>query len=337
MMLALVPRRVAELAMRSRNTTRGHRTWPYLALLAVVVAAMLWMAGSLAARSGLFTWSSEPSTQQVQIFMTFIGGGLATAATVFGALLTRGHNARERWRLQLETVLKSLESLPKESSARAAAVLSTLVLLGQERVAIRMLGPAWQAGDVDHGTATWLIGQVLTGQRTPGARMDGDRPDESAVTEAALLLRHHAEELTEAERGLFYFPGHFQRRWSTERDLPWAAKDSLLLTMGAMLASRDRSWWCSGGSLSAWPATILLECAEHESQEIPRASAAVLFAALHDCFADEIREHVAAERLSRILDHAAERARNRSVPPEYLVLAQRIRSKLGNGLVPDGA
>ena len=70
---------------------------------------------------------------------------------------------RERRRLRLETVLKSLDCLPRETSARMAGVLSTMVLLGQRRIAIRVLQPAWKDENEDPGTATWLIDQVLTG------------------------------------------------------------------------------------------------------------------------------------------------------------------------------
>jgi hypothetical protein len=73
---------------------RRSRNWPYLALLVFIV---------------------------MPLFLTFIGGGLATATTVFAALLTREHNAPERRRLRLETVIKSLESLPAETWNRHVA------------------------------------------------------------------------------------------------------------------------------------------------------------------------------------------------------------------------
>src|SRR5512139_2504795 len=134
--------------------------WPH-ALLSVVVVSLLWIAAALAIRSGLFAVTGRaPSSDQIKVFLAFIGGGLGTAATVFTALITRDHNERERDRLQLQTVIDSLQSLPESPpSPRVAGVLSTVVLLGHERVGIRILDPAWEAHLVDDATATWLIGQ----------------------------------------------------------------------------------------------------------------------------------------------------------------------------------
>ena len=73
--------------------------WPYLALLVFIVIPLLWMGYSLAVRSGMFGFSSvsasnAPTSDQVKLFLTFIGGGLATAATLFAALFTRAQHAR---------------------------------------------------------------------------------------------------------------------------------------------------------------------------------------------------------------------------------------------------
>ena len=312
---------LGDLWRRVRRT----RNWPYLALLVFIVLPMLWIAYSLAVRSGMFGFSGAPSSEQVKLFLTFIGGGLATAVTLFGALFTREHNIRERRRLRLEAVLKSLESLPVQSQARMAGVLSTMVLLGQPRIAIRVLEPAWKDGAVDHGTATWVIGQVLTGEGAYGEPSEGDCSDEAAINEAAALLANQADQLMD-ER-MYYFPGHFLRQWSTDRELPAEAKDSLLLAMGRMLASRDKSWWSLDGYPPAWPTAVLLECAESERVPSVRSSAAVLLAALHDCFPQRFADILPARRLESIRKQAVEAPG--SVPADYLLLADKIRADWG--------
>lgn len=317
---------LGSLWKRARTT----RNWPYLALLAFVVLPLLWMAYSLAVRSGMFGFSEVPSSQapssgQVTLFLTFIGGGLATAVTLFGALFTREHNLRERRRLRLEAVLKSVDSLPVRSQARMAGVLSTYLLLGQPRIAIRVLEPAWKEGAVDHGTATWVIGQVLTGEGAYGEASEEDFPDEAAINEAAALVADQADQLMDDR--MYYFPGHFLRQWSTERELPAEAKDSLLLAMGRMLASRDKRWWSRDGNPPAWPTIVLLECAESERVASVRSSAAVLLAALHDCFPQQFAGILPAGALESIQKQAVEAPG--SVPADYLSLADKIRTDWG--------
>jgi len=310
---------------------RRSRNWPYLALLVFIVIPLLWIAYSMAVRSGMFGFSNvpssnAPSSDQVKLFLTFIGGGLATAATLFAALFTREHNIRERRRLRLETVLKSLDCLPAETPLRMAGVLSTMVLLGQHRIAIRVLEAVWKSGNVDDGTATWLIGQVLTGDSTYGDPFDGDRTDEAAINEAAALLADHADQLT--DKSMYYFPGHFLEQWRTEKELPDIAKGNLLLAMGRILVSRDKDWWSPSGGPPAWPTKVLVECAENERVQSIRSSAAVLLGALHDCFPD-FQGYLCPDRLEPILKQAAEATAAHSVPGECLSLTNRIRSDWG--------
>jgi hypothetical protein len=309
---------------------RRSGNWPYLALLVCIILPLLWIAFSLAVRSGMFGWSGKPTSEELKLLLTFIGGGLATSASIVAALFTREHNARERQRLRLETVIKSLELLPVGARPRVAGVLSTMVLLGQQRIAIRVLEPAWEEGMVDGAAATWLIGQVLTGDGTDGSHLDGDRPDEATINEAALLLASNADQLTDVKTGMYYFPGHFLRRWITKKQLPYRAKDNLLLAMGKMLVSRGKDWWCPNGDLPVWPTTVLVECAEKEPLRVIQSSAAVLLAALHYCFPERLSEYLSHSRLDPILKQAADAAAAHSVPSEYLSLADKIRSDWGH-------
>jgi hypothetical protein len=107
------------------------------------------------------------------------------------------------------------------------------------------------------------------------------------------------------------------------------ATDNLLLAMGRMLVSRDKDWWCPSGDPPAWPTTVLMECAEKEPNQVTRSSAAILLAALHDCFPKQFSDHLAPGRLESILKQAVTAVAARSVPGDYISLAGRIRSDWG--------
>ena len=118
-----MPSSVRPVLNRAWKRVRLSRNWPYLTLGVCVVLPLLWMAFSLALRSGMLGWSGRPTSEQIKLFLTFIGGGLATAASVFAALFTREHNTRERQRLRLETVINSLESFAVGAPPRVVAAL----------------------------------------------------------------------------------------------------------------------------------------------------------------------------------------------------------------------
>lgn len=315
---------------RARQFLKGKG--PFV-VLACVIALLLSMAGSLAVRSGVLGFSGEFDSKNLGVFLAFIGASLGTAATVFAALLTRAHNGRERERLQLDSVIKSLESIPPEAAkARLAGVLSTMVLSGHRRIAVRVLKPAWDDGDVDAGTATWIIGQVLV--RTPSKTAKGDeRVDENAVKEAATLLYIRAKDLTDEESRHYHFPGHFMRHWKTEPDLPAEAKERLLLSIGRMLVSRDESWWCPDGTLPEWPISVLLECVEKEATPVFRSSAAFLLAAWRDRRQKEFEEIFSLAALETISTRATEV----DVPGEYAEFADEIRNRWGSRVTHQGA
>ncbi len=241
------------------------------------------MAALLSLRDGMFHLGGVPDPRQTSIFLAFIGGGLATVATVLGALFTFYHNKRERDRLGLDTLLRSLESLSADNLPRVAGVLASMIQLHQPRVAIRVLAPAWDAGIVDPGTATWLIGQVLTrNSAVKGA--EGDRVDRATIEEAAVLLRRHAHELTGPNPRSYCFPDDFLKEWRTQPDLPSDAKRNLLVTIGTMLASRDAEWWGHGGIAPRWPTNVVIECARDDTDPLIASSAAILFNQIYSHF-----------------------------------------------------
>jgi hypothetical protein len=307
---------------RLARTLRDLKSKVPLVVLGCVVVLLLWMAGSIAVQSGLLGFGYlDP--KQFGIFLTFIGACLGTVATVFAALLTRAHNAREHQRLRLDSVIKSLESIPSEApKARLAGVLSTMTLLGHHRVAIRVLKPAWDAGEVDDGTATWVIGQVLVGAKPEAARDDLDL-DENAAKEAATLLFLNAAQLTDSASRISYFPQHFVTRWTTERELPAEAKLFLLLTVGRMLVTRSRSWWSPDDRLPNFPTDMLIDCVENERLRGIRSCAAVLLAALRDQLPKAAEKYFRPAELAAIADHA----NVARVPAEVRKFANHIRDR----------
>lgn len=320
----LIAMRPGPFAQRSWGFVR--RNWPAVAFTVVIVVPLLWMGGALAARSDMLRFAGTVTPDQIRVFATFLAGAFAAAATLFTTLITRTHNERERRRLVLEAVIRSIEALPdKEPKTRVAGVLSTLVLLGQERIALRVLQPAWEDGLVEEATATWLIGQVLTGDGTYGAPGDGDRTDRTAITEASVLLAEHADRLTGTVAGQYYFPGHFMWQWRTRRNLPPEAKEQLLIAMGRVLLSRDPEWWRPAGGPPGWPTEVLVEAAEKDRSRSVRSSAALLLAALHECFPEEFEARLHERRLARMLRYAEDaRTRLPDEKKEHIELADRI-------------
>lgn len=312
---------IAGAAATAGSWLRGN--WAFV-MLACAVAPLLWMAIAVAIRFELF---NPAGTRELEVgaFLTFIGATLGTAATIFGALLTSGHNARERQRLRLDTVVRSLESLPEDAiKSRTAGMLSTMVLLGQERIAMRVLLPAWDENQVDPGTATWLIDQVLTGGHRSAA--DGDSVTDEARNEAADLLVIHADDLAEEQTGRLHFPGSFRDEWKPRKPISKGAKLDLLEAMGEVLASRDKSWWSSSGNLPRRPTIALLQCFRTEEDPQVRGSAALLLDAIRTCFPEKFSKHVRDSDAIHV--GAVEyRAQMTVGPTVHARIADRIREK----------
>lgn len=300
---------------------------PYALLMIGVVLPMAVMVGLLAVRTGMFRVSGALDPRQTSTFLAFIGGWLGTAATVLGMLFTWQHNRRERYRLGLETVVKSLDCLESRQSPRVAGALASMVLLGHPRLALRVLASAWKLDQVDAEAATWLIGQILTSGSARRAK-DGDPVDQSAVVEAAVLLREHAGKLTNDEPRSFSFPWHFYKQWDAEPELPLEAKEQLLVAMGKMLASRGIQWWASDGNPPRWPTEIFRQCAQFDRDPKIGPAAAVLFAELNVHFRDAFESSFkdVPDVLQDIL-RTGEEAKNNPYFEEYASLARDIRAR----------
>ncbi|GAA1984804.1 hypothetical protein [Catenulispora subtropica] len=312
----------------SRLRRNMRHNWPYLALFVVVVIPLLWMALAIAVRGHMFSFTGgAPTPDELKIFLTFIGGGLATAVTMFGALLTRTHNARERRRMQLEAVLKAFDYMPKRPADRISGALSAMVMLGQKQVALRVLEAAWKRGEVDSEAATWVLGQIMREDLDSDA-FDREYLDPSAVEEASALLLIHADELTDRSRELTYsFPGDMDTNW--QRQLPRGAKNNVLKASARVLLSQNRQWWSPKGRMPSFPTRVWLDCINHEYDPVIRSSAAVLLKALRSCFPEA--EVAGAPELAQKVDVALQSqkalSRHEEVPEGYTVLAQQILKK----------
>jgi hypothetical protein len=269
------------------NWMRGNRAHliAFVTLTAVSFVPLLWMALVLALHTGLFGFSvgRSPTGLELRAFATFIGGGLATAAMIFGALLTAEHNTRERRRLDFDTVLKSLEAIPAGTPQRLAGVLSATVLIGQPRIALRILGPAWQAGEVDAGTATWIIDEIIAdGSFKHPYHLDGEIADNTTLIEAASLLLQYSGQLTNpGNKGEYSFPGHFMDTWDAGKGMPQVAKLYVLQAMAEVLLSQRKGWWCYDGVPCDFPMEPWVDCVRKEQGDpIVGSSAAALLVGL---------------------------------------------------------
>ncbi|MFE0525424.1 hypothetical protein [Streptomyces sp. NPDC058954] len=258
------------------------------------------MAAILSIRIGLFG-NKDVTPDQLKAFLTFVAGGIGTAATVLGTLLTKQHNDRERFRQQLQAVIDGMKFVEEERE-KSAGLFSALVLLGHQHVAIRMLEPAWEGDGVDDATATWVVGQILAGQ---DESLEGRRASKDSIEEAATLLLKHAKsgDLTDNDDGLVCFPGHFLDTWSTDYRIPLKAKIKLLASTAWMLTKQNNDWWISSrwnevpvrGKFEGWPIGLWVDCVESESDKTVRASAVALL----DAFWGHFEGDSHADRQSR--------------------------------------
>jgi len=289
------------------------------------------MALALVIRAGMFGFAGELDAKQITAFLTFISAGLATAATVFGALLTHEHNKRARRRQDFEIVIKSLEALPIGTEQRIGGVLAATVLLGQPRIAIRVLEPAWRSGQVDSETATWIIDEILLDAELYSHLADRDHVDKETVDEATVILEKHANDLTDSDTpGAFSFPGRYMHGWEHSEKLSIDAKLLILQATGEVLLSQGKAWWFPGDQLSVFPAIVWRDCIEDETEDIlVRSSAAVLLDGLCECFTEEECERVACRRLAKLVE--LKKVDPDRVGPEFNYLSGQISHKFKQG------
>lgn len=291
----------------------------HVAILVIVVLPLLILAMLVLSKSGLVVGDAKITDAQLQVFMAFIGGGLATSATLVGVLLTYAHNRRAERRLQLETVIKSLENLPV-GEARLAGAITTMVLLGHQGVAMRVLQPAWHKDEVDAATATWLIDRVISSEPR----------DPDAVDEAVTILREHADKLPEKEhRGYVNFPGAFFQRWNPT--LSEGSKQNMLWAMGEAVLNRPPDWYFSAPP--RWPIGIIADCMLEDPDETTRVCAAVLLDGFVRRFGHELKARLGGDTcataramatMAAPADEAGKSGLNAECG-EFLSMAERIK------------
>ena len=316
------------------------KNWPFVALIVFIVLPLYWMAGNLAVRAGMFGFTSVSysTADQVKMFLAFIGGGLATAATVFGALLTKRQNDREEWRQNCEAVNAGLQSLSPGPS-RVAGVLTNTVELGKPEIAVRVLDPVWRMKDVDAATATWIIDQVLLKADENSGVPRKERPSPATLREVAVILLEHAEngDLTEAEQPRhFYIPDSLSETLNPA--FPPEVQSLLLMATANVLVSQEWKWWCDDQAHPPrWPQTLWISCVKSSDEGATAAvgkpsigmKAAVLLSGLH---AGRIADQVVSGADTKTWDlYWDGKSRYNDKLAEYLKLARQISEKWGQG------
>ncbi|MEV4751978.1 hypothetical protein AB0K21_36955 [Streptosporangium sp. NPDC049248] len=340
-----VDQRLSEAALRLAATTDRigvrnvwqylRHNWPYLLLFFFIAVPMYWIAAALTIRSKLYSpFGGMPTSDQVSIFQTFIGGGLATAATLFGALLTRSHNRREHRRLQLQAVLESLKSLPeREIKGRMSGVFPAMVMLGQQNVALRALDEAVNKDFLSMDTVVWIIDEILnSGYKFSRVGGDGDFIDTGVADEAASLLHKYAENglLTQTSPRDVWFPGYFFRgNWN--RTMTFYSKDFTLRASAHTLLSQEKGWWSKAASsqLPDFPTKTWIDCAKRDFEPTIRSAATILLDALITSFPESPGASKEKVQLRNSAKKAVAKRKRRitDVPQEYHELAYKIRNK----------
>lgn len=236
-------------------------------ILCVLMTSLLLLAALVLVRSGFFT-SKRLTDEQTKSLWAFLGAAMAAAATLLGALLTeqnnrrtsaltrevseREHLARQKQqalaqeaeeRLLTDTVARVLELITVESGyaprARVAGAIATLMQLRGGTIAIRILGELWKDGAVDSDTAVWLINRVLS-RYSPGS--------ETEANDAATLLFTNSSKLIPSSDDT----NQVWNLWPSVMDpwpsqLPYKAKEALLITSVKVLLTRELSYWVDNG------------------------------------------------------------------------------------------
>jgi hypothetical protein len=224
-----------------------------VAFFVFLVLPLYALTAVLVIRSDVLSVSSGDLTdEQLKAMWTFIASGLATAATVLGAILTKSHNDRSlafqqeteqrkhlleletAERMRLETVVSGINLLNSSGSYSPKAVtaggLATLVELGHPPIAIRVLAAALEDDAVDRDTAAWLLSKALLGTSP------------QSVEEAAGLLVLHAKNFTTPdEPGFFSWPDCLTAHWI--HGLSANAGMNVINGLGELLLSQNRDWW----------------------------------------------------------------------------------------------
>ena len=283
----------------------GRLTW--LAFFLLVVLPLYAIAVGACIRSGLFRFNGASfNNDQLKAIWTFLAAGLATGATVLGALLTKSHNDRTlafqsesehrqevlagetNDRLTLDAVTKVLNLIYMDEGyspkGAIAGGLATLVQLGHPIVAMRVLAAVLRDTAVDYETAAWLISQVLKSQKTTGTPADLAASKE----EAANLLVTYASNFTDSasDSGVSSWPDSVTAQWPT--GLSRNAGINIVKASILLLVSQSKKWWSSGGYTYTWILYTFDEVVLRDPNSDVRLAAAILGLALLEVTDEDI-------------------------------------------------
>jgi hypothetical protein len=259
-------------------------------LLCIVLA----LIAILLIRSGFFKFAAPITNTQYKALWTFLASALGAAVTLIGLTLTHSHNARTlalqadvanrqsmaeqevENRQKLETVVKGLQLISTAEgkyavSAQVAGSLASLVHLRHPVVAMRALRAAWSDGQVDVGTAVWLINEVL---------LDGSA---ASQVEASALLCEHAADLCNGQKGRegeLAWPAVLYTEWPTNP--PKACRFGILFTIARVVLSKNRAWW---GYKYDWSVVLLDEAMKKDPDPVLKDCACHLLRPIVESYA----------------------------------------------------
>jgi hypothetical protein len=262
----------------------------------VLLCTVLALIAILLIRSGFFNFAAPITNTQYKALWTFLASALGAAVTLIGLTLTHSHNARTlalqadvanrqsmaeqevESRQKLETVVKGLQLISTAEgkyavSAQVAGSLASLVHLRHPVVAMRALRAAWSDGQVDVGTAVWLINEVL---------VDGSP---ASQVEASALLCEHAADLCNSQKGRkgeVTWPSVLYTEWLTHP--PRACRFEILFTIVRVVLSRDKAWW---GYNYDWAVVLLDEAMKKDPDPVLRDCACHLLRPVVESYASK--------------------------------------------------
>jgi len=257
------PRMVAKRTRRSylrrpesriRTSSHVFNTAVSTLIILFVIIPLYILSLVIAVRSGLFNFSKGYlKAGESNAIWGFIASGITATVAAIGLLVTSNQNRRSENRLILDTAVRGI-ALTQTSdgaygtNAVVAGALATLVHLDHPVIAMRVLAAAWDDDAVDIGSAVWLINEVLV------------KGTAASQEEAANLFYVHAPELCGDTTGEFTTPNSLFQSWLP--DLPFPARQALVLGLVKLLISKDKSWWTGG---HRWETPIFREIIETDS------------------------------------------------------------------------
>jgi hypothetical protein len=277
--------------MQNQHEKLLRRLFPWIAigtLLAIVLGGVLAVGVSVALRSHLFDWNAPIGSKELTALWSFVGAGIGAAVALLVAVFTWSYNnrtnelakeaeSRQRAaeeRMRHEAVAGFLSVLTTDAGhpagpAQTVGTVHALKGLGHSSLALAIVETTVQRKDLDGHAAARLISLFL------------DESSEDEKKTAAGLLRDVAGDLADTLPRTFEWPDAVYRSW--RQDLPSDARIDIIVALGTLLASRNRSWWEGGLS---WAVHLLLDALSSDPDSNLRGGAAELLKVILESFND---------------------------------------------------